>query len=176
MQDQSDPADVGSLSSMQCDARKVSGTNDIVLEGSKAEAEQALRKFIAEIETGFASNGDGLTLAGYMNRWLDHASTRVRPRSLSSYRQLTDLHIVPYLGQLRLTDIRPMHVQTLYSTLLKEGRRTKIGGALSANSVLHVHRILFAAFRQAVRWRLIPINVTEAIEPPRVSRFRNAYP
>lgn len=43
-------------------------------EGSKTEAEGALRKFIAEIETGFASNGDGLTVAGYMDRWLEHAS------------------------------------------------------------------------------------------------------
>ncbi|MDP9234078.1 MAG: site-specific integrase [Actinomycetota bacterium] len=37
---------------------------------------------------------------------------------------------------------------------------------LTIESVLHVHRILFQALRQAVRWQLIPHNVAEAVELP----------
>jgi integrase len=139
-------------------------------EGSKADAERALRKFIEEVETGFASTAEGTTLANYLERWLGHVSTRLRPRSLASYRQLAELHVIPYLGQQKLSELRPMHVQDLYQKLLARGRRTKNGGELSANSVLHVHRVLFSALKQAVRWRLVPTNVAEAVEPPRIRR------
>jgi integrase len=64
-----------------------------------------------------------------------------------------------------------MHVQDLYQKLLAGGRKSKKGGALSANSVLHVHRVLFSALRQAVRWRLVPSNVAEAVEPPRIRQI-----
>ena len=140
-------------------------------EGTKPEAERALRKFINEIESGFASGGDDLTVEAYFDRWIEHSSTQVRPRSLASYHQLWELHITPYLGQKKLRDLRPMHVQDLYAKLLASGRRTKKGGALSANSVLHVHRVLSMALKQAVRWRLLSVNVADAVEPPRIQRI-----
>ena len=135
-------------------------------EGTEAEEDRALRRFIGEVETGFASESGVLTVAEYMERWLAHVATIVRSRSLVSYRQLSEMHIVPYIGALKLRELRPMRVQSLYDKLLKGGRRTKKGGKLSKNSVLHVHRVLFAALRQAVRWRLVSINVAEAVSPP----------
>lgn len=54
-------------------------------EESRADAERALRRFIEEIEAGFAANAEGLTVTAYMTRWIDHAATRVGPRSLASY-------------------------------------------------------------------------------------------
>lgn len=40
-------------------------------------------------------------------------------------------------------------------------------GGLSACSVAQVHRILHAAFRQAVRWQLIAVNPSDGVSPPR---------
>lgn len=140
-------------------------------DGTKADAERALRKFIDEIETGFSTGVKSVTVFGYFERWLVHVASRVRPRTIASYRQLADLHINPYLGKAKLTELRPMHVQDLYKTLLESGRRTGKGGKLSANSVVHVHRVLFMALRQAVRWRLVSMNVAEAVEPPRIRRI-----
>jgi integrase len=34
-----------------------------------------------------------------------------------------------------------------------------------------VHRVLFSALKQAVRWRLVSTNVAEAVEPPRLRRI-----
>jgi integrase len=41
----------------------------------------------------------------------------------------------------------------------------------SANSISHVHRVLLAALKQAVRWQLIRTNPAEAVDPPRVRAF-----
>lgn len=139
-------------------------------EGTKPEAERALRKFIEEVESGFVGAGDDLTTTAYFERWIEHCSTRVRPRSLTSYRQLWELHLSPHLGKKKLRDLRPMDVQELYAKLQRSGRRTKKGGALSANTVLHVHRVLSMALKQAVRWRLVSVNVADAVEPPRIQR------
>ena len=51
-----------------------------------------------------------------------------------------------------------MHVEQVHAAAFDKG--------LSARSVLHVHRILFQAMRQAVRWQPIANNVAEAVELP----------
>jgi integrase len=35
--------------------------------------------------------------------------------------------------------------------------------------VLHTHRVLHAAMQRAVRWRLVPVNPVDGVEPPHVS-------
>jgi integrase len=62
-----------------------------------------------------------------------------------------------------------MNISEAYAKALTEGRRDGKGG-LSARSVHHCHTILKQALGQAVRWRILPYNPTEAVEPPRVER------
>src|SRR5262249_52887629 len=63
----------------------------------------------------------------------------------------------------------PLHVQGFYSGALAKGRKDGKGG-LSAQSVVHFHRLLHKAFAQAVKWQLLARNPVEAVEPPRVER------
>jgi integrase len=58
-----------------------------------------------------------------------------------------------------------MHLSDLYAMLLREGCRD----GLSARSVLHVHRALHRALRQAVRWRLLAVNPAADLELPPVT-------
>jgi integrase len=44
------------------------------------------------------------------------------------------------------------------------------GGPLSARTVLHHHRVLRNALQQALRWRLIPTNPADLVQPPRPTR------
>lgn len=43
-------------------------------------------------------------------------------------------------------------------------------GGLSAQTVLHHHRVLREALQQAVRWLLLARNPADAVEPPRAQR------
>ena len=71
-------------------------------------------------------------------------------------------YLVPALGNLTLTGLRPEHVQGLYGDLLSRD--------LSARTVLHTHRVLREALGHAVKWRLIAWNVCDAVDPPRPQR------
>jgi integrase len=73
---------------------------------------------------------------------------------------------VPYIGQVKLAKLSPMHIQGAYAEALKSGRKNGKGG-LSSRTVLHYHRILSQALKQAVKWQILPRNPADAVEPPR---------
>jgi integrase len=106
---------------------------------------------------------DKLTLGEFLTRYLaDIAASTVRPRTLESYTWLVHNHIQPALGDVRLTNLMAQRVQGFYSERLQAG--------LSATTVLHIHNFLHKALEQAVRWGLVPRNVTDLVDPPRSKR------
>ena len=82
---------------------------------------------------------------------------------------MIDGHIRPALGSYMLPKLAPLHVQAFYSSALAKGRKDGKGG-LSAQSVVHFHRLLHKAFAQAVKWQLLARNPIQAVEPPRAER------
>jgi integrase len=131
------------------------------VKGNKRKAQGELARLIASIETGTDLNPATLKVGDYFNQWLEAARSRVAPRTHERYGQLLRLHASP-LGSIPMTKLRPLHLERLYSNMLESG--------LSAQTVLHVHRVVFASLRQAVRWQLVSRNVAEAVTPPRPSR------
>jgi len=129
------------------------------IRGTKKEAELALAKLINSVETGIDFNASKMTLAEYSNRWLDLKRKKVRPKTIQRYSDLMRLHIVPVIGGIQLLKLKPLHLEKVYEESSARG--------LSAQSVLHVHRVLFTTLKQAVAWQLIPRNIAEAVTPPR---------
>ncbi len=81
------------------------------------------------------------------------------------YAEICRNHLIPALGKHRLSKLTPLHVQDCYSEAQRQGRRDGNGG-LSARTVLHHHRILRQALKQAVKWRLIAFDPTDAVRAP----------
>lgn len=109
-----------------------------------------------------------VTLAEFLDRWLDHIRSQVSPRSHERYREIVHTHIVPLLGAVPLTKLQPAQVSQAYAKALASGRRDGKGG-LSQRTVHHVHTILKQALAQAVRWQMIARNPAD-VDPPRVER------
>lgn len=93
------------------------------------------------------------------------------------------LHLVPALGHHKLQRLQPLHIQAYYSQALQTGRlprkrksaaaipeATATPRSLSAQTVIHHHRVLREAFHQAVKWQLLVRNPLDAVEPPRPER------
>lgn len=129
--------------------------------GSKKDAEAALANLIRAQETGLDLSAARLTVAAFLGRWLEVSRDRVKPRTHHRYGELIRLHVNPVIGAIQLTKLRPLHVEELYGLLRKRG--------LSGTTVLQVHRILHAAFNQAVKWQLLERNPTDAVKAPRKS-------
>lgn len=130
--------------------------------GTKKEAELALAKLINAVETGVDFNATKMTFAEYTDRWLKSKHTKVRPKTIERYSDLMRLHVVPIIGGTPLLKLKPLHLEKIYEEAIARG--------LSPQSVLHIHRVLFTALKQAVAWQLIPRNIGEAVTPPRPER------
>jgi len=122
---------------------------------------------LSELETGFVGDGDRLTVAEFIEQWLQHSASRVRASTLARYRQLLERRVVSAVGSQKLRELRPMHIQRLYDVALRSGNDRKNGSPLSGRTVVHLHRVLFAAMKQARKWELIAANPCESVEPPR---------
>jgi integrase len=145
------------------------------VQGTKKDAERELARLLYEMNTGAYVQPARLTVAEYLSRWLtDYAEPNVPGKTFERYSEIANLHLVPALGHHLLTKVRPLHIQSYYSEALKDGRKGRRKGGLSAQTVLHHHRVLRQAFQQAVRWQLLARNPADAVEPPRPKRQQMA--
>jgi hypothetical protein len=67
---------------------------------------------------------------------------RVRPSTVRGYRGLLELHALPAIGCIRLSELHPLQLQHLYDELLSrpDSRRSRAG--LSTGAVPNEHRVL----------------------------------
>lgn len=130
--------------------------------GTKKQAEAELARVVSAIETGTDLEPQSVTVEAFLNRWLKATKSRVAARSYDRYSEIVRLHILPGLGRVQLGKLRPLHLEDLYQRLEAKG--------LSRQTILHVHRVLFTALKQGVRWQLVTRNVAEAVTPPRPER------
>lgn len=121
---------------------------------------EKLAKAIADRNGGLLFEAGTLTLNEYLERWLnDSVRDSVKQSTFENYSYVVRFHLVPALGHLKLKALTPAHVQGLY--------RSKLDSGLSPRTVRLIHTILHKALKQAVRWGMIPRNVTEAVTAPR---------
>jgi len=120
-----------------------------------------------ELNTGTYIEPSKLTVKDYLDRWLeDYAKGAVGKKTFERYEGIVRDYLVPELGNIVLTKLQPLHIQACYTRWRQEGRRDGREGGLSAQTVLHHHRVLSEVLHQAVRWQLVARNVAEAVEPP----------
>jgi integrase len=140
------------------------------VKGTRDDAENALIPLLRSLQTGEYVEPSKLTLELYLERWLaDYAKPNTAGKTYERYAEVVKSHLSPALGHHKLARLQPLHIQALYAHALKEGRLDGKGG-LSPRSVLHMHRVLHQALRQAVRWQLLVRNPADAVEPPRAPR------
>jgi integrase len=130
---------------------------------TKAEVRVKLTKAMADADNGLVFDAQNLTIEEYLARWLNNSVRgSVKSTTHESYEQQIRKHINPALGALKLSTLSPAHVQGFYRNKLDEG--------LSARTVRYQHVILHKALKQALRWGMVPRNVTEAVDPPKVHK------
>lgn len=106
---------------------------------------------------------ESITLSEFLDRYMaDVGEHTLRPKTIEAYSYLIRLHIKPEIGNLRLTALRPDHLQNLYSQKLNSG--------LSRRTVQFIHGVLHKSLSQAMRWGLVGRNVADLADPPSLKR------
>ena len=140
--------------------------------------------------------GSGTTLNEYLDRWLESSvKPRVARRTFADYKELLRRYIqgksqdtdaveastrtkhanipgrkkirpeprpVTNIGIKNLSDIRPLELQTFYSKMQARG--------LSSRTIRYTHAVLSSAFKQAVKWGLLPKNPAAFVDLPKRER------
>lgn len=134
---------------------------------TKKEAQRFLAEKLVQLNNGIPEPSRD-SLGTYLLQWLEDKRPQIRPGTFRSYEWLLKKHIVPMIGHMALADIKPQHIQELYTKLQSPEIQ------LSNQSVLNAHRILVQALNRAVKWDLIHKNPASAVHPPRPSRVEMA--
>jgi hypothetical protein len=93
---------------------------------------------------------------------------KVSPRTYERYCEIVRKNIIPTLGAIHLTKLRPSQIAGRYNNALASGRRDGKGG-LAPTTVIYMHRLIKQSLGQAVRWELLTRNPADAVDPQRPS-------
>ena len=128
---------------------------------TRTEVSSKLVKVLRDIEQGMPSVTDERqTVEKYLTTWIETVRPpRMVEESWVAYDAVIRLHLLPEIGRVRLAQLTPQRVQTLYATCLKKG--------LSSTRVSLVHTVLHRALKIAVRMGLLQRNMTEMVDAPR---------
>src|SRR5215217_8550567 len=130
---------------------------------TRQEVATKLSKALADREGGLTFDAGCLTVGEYMTRWLSHSvQDTVSQKTYERYESIVRVHLSPALGRSRLKALTSDHVRGLY--------REKLDSGLAPRSVLHIHRTLSKALKQATDDGLIPRNAAALVKPPRPRR------
>ena len=99
----------------------------------RAEAELALRRALDAVDAGEVANAGVLTVAAYLGQWLTGVQNTVKPTTAKSYAEVLRWYVIPRVSAVRLSDLTPLHIRSLYADLLAHGGRQ--GHGVSAGTV-----------------------------------------
>lgn len=134
------------------------GKRKSVYAKTRREVQDKLRTAQRDIDSGLDLSAGRRTVAQYLDDWLARVKPAVKPKTWEGYESIVRVRVRPHLGHVPLSRLTPLDVQKLYATLEDAG--------LSRRSVHHTHCVLHRAFRQAMRWQLLPRNPCDGATPP----------
>lgn len=144
------------------------------IKGNKKDAEKFLTEKLRELDTGILIETKSMKFGEYLDYWKDKTFSNLEITTKEGYIQKIDKHIKPYLSNILLENLKPLHLQNFYEEKLKNGKLDGKGG-LSERTVLALHRIIHSALEQAVKWQLVIRNVAECVEPPKAKKFEAKF-
>jgi integrase len=129
------------------------------IHGSRQDAERVRAELVLDLGDGRAQAGGRSRLNDLIDRWLEHATPELAPKTAYNYRRLHERYIRDGLGRRPIEKIGPVDLDDLYARLRADG--------LSTKTVRNVHALLRRALTQAVRWGWIRHNPATLATPPR---------
>ena len=78
--------------------------------GTKRQAQDECARLITEMRGGVYLEPSKMTVAQYLDRWLDHIKSQISPRTHERYCEIVRKNLVPQLGALHLAKLRPPQI------------------------------------------------------------------
>ncbi|WP_273325139.1 tyrosine-type recombinase/integrase [Vallitalea guaymasensis] len=138
---------------------------------TQKEAMEKLNKIKYEIQTGVFNVSDNITFEAWALTWLkEYKKNSLKKGTYTMYCANFNNHVFHYIGKVKLKDLQPHHLQSLYNRLLDNGRKGSSRSnqtGLSPTTIKRIHIPIGSCLKQAVRNGLINRNVGFVVEVPK---------
>lgn len=136
-----------------------------VLGKTQAEVKAKLKAAVEQAQQVDVIRADDYTVASWLRTWYElYAKPNIRPRTADYYHRNIESHVIPRIGEIKLTQLTSRDIQKMYKDLLENGRLREVqrekSPGLSNATVRGIHMMMHNALDRAVKERLILRNPT----------------
>lgn len=128
---------------------------------SKTQAENYMYNELFPKYANAVNDSGIMTVADLVDAWLKAKRPYLKENTYSGYETNMRLHVLPYLGKIKLRSLNAMQIQSVY---------TKLAEHVAPNSLSDIHTQLKCALKQGVRWGLLVQSPCEGVIPPKRQR------
>jgi len=124
-------------------------------EGLTAKQEKkALDEFVLDFERqaklGRVLDGN-IRFVEFCEKWFkDYGEKNLQPKTLRNYQDMSK-RVNEAIGNIKIEDIRPHHLNSFYDNLAEPGMNIRTGGYLSPKTILEHHRFISKVLNTAVK-------------------------
>lgn len=119
-----------------------------------------LRAALSAIDNGAWQEPSKMTMAQWMEIWLEDYQAHTTGRTVETYRIVIDKHMIPLFGRVKVSSMSQIHVRRMISTMTK--------GGSSPASINQARGILSAAMKCAIEAGLTKSNPVQGVRGPRL--------
>jgi integrase len=136
-------------------------TRYVTLKGTRKEAQAQASQILASVATGLHVDPSTETVAAFVERWLrDWADSNVSNQTWAGYQQMLRKHLSSRVGKMPIQKLKPADLQAVYAAMAADG--------LADRTRLHLHRVVHVMFKHAMQWGIVPRNLADMVDAPRV--------
>ena len=129
------------------------------------EVQRQALLFEEQCKNGVICTQQNLTLEKFIPQYLETAKETLSPATYEFYTSVIDRCILPALGNHKLSEIKPVHVQAFVSQLNgMESQTPNANKPISPNTVKRYLCVLQSIFRLAVKLGILPDNPASAVK------------
>ena len=127
--------------------------------------EEFARQFEEQVKNGVALDGRKITLKDFIERWVnEYASQKLQPGTVEKYQAELNDKILPVMGHLKLSELRPATLNAAFVAMTKDGaRRDGKPGGYSRATIKKTQDVLSSVLRTAVEWEIIEKNPMDKV-------------
>ena len=128
---------------------------------TRKETSEKLNRAIEELrDNRFINKSDNPTVEQWCHEWLwSYKRNSVKQKTFDQYETILRTHIIPDIGDIRLADLKTMHIQRIINKMHDSG--------LAHRTIEVMKIVMHAALKQAQRNKLVGENVCENVVLPR---------
>jgi integrase len=131
---------------------------------SRREAGEVLRQRVAAAGHSRTPARSRVTFEALSSEWLAHVVPMYKPSTQKNHRHVLGKHLLPQFGALAIADVTRQAIQAYVAQLTRAGYAPK--------TIDHIHDVLSAVLRTAVKWGHLPDNPARQVDLPMLTTVR----